>query len=155
MKGLIQRVSRASVSIDGCMVGAIDAGILLFLAIEAADTDDSAQRLLDRVIRYRIFPDEQGRMNRSLVDCGYDLLVVSQFTLAAGTHKGLRPSFSGGADPALGLQLYERFLDKARERLAELNAGRPNAMTLASGRFGADMQVSLINDGPVTFLLNV
>lgn len=155
MRGLIQRVSRASVSVDDRVVGAIEAGILLFIAVESADTEDTARRMLERVIRYRIFPDEQGRMNRSLVDCGGDLLVVSQFTLAADTRKGLRPSFSGAADPGMSRRLYDRFLDIARERLNVLNAGQSIAMQLASGQFGADMQVSLINDGPVTFWLDL
>lgn len=155
MRGLIQRVTRASVSVDDCVVGAIDAGILLFVAVESSDSEDTARRMLERVIRYRIFPDDQGRMNRSLVDCGGDLLVVSQFTLAADTRKGLRPSFSGAADPNMSRRLYDRFLEIALDRLNALNAEQSIAMQLASGQFGADMQVSLVNDGPVTFWLEL
>lgn len=143
MKGLIQRVTRASVSIDGEVVGAIGPGLLLLLGIERQDSPATAERLLDKVLSYRVFADDQGKMNRSLRDVQGGLLVVSQFTLVADTRKGLRPGFSNGAPPERGKELYEVFLNLARER----------HRTVASGRFGADMKVELINDGPVTFLL--
>ncbi len=145
MKGLIQRVSRAAVEVDGQTIGAIDQGILLLLGVEKTDTTNVADKLLHKVINYRIFSDEAGKMNRSLLDVGGGLLVVSQFTLVAHTSKGLRPSFSSGAAPELGEQLYQYFIDAARSELQQV----------ACGRFGADMQVSLLNDGPVTFLMEV
>lgn len=145
MRGLIQRVSSASVSVRGEVVGAIDAGILLLLGVQQGDDEATSCRLLDKVLAYRIFADDAGRMNRSLAETGGGLLVVSQFTLAADTRKGLRPSFSSAETPARAQQLYEGFLAAARER----------HKMVASGCFGADMQVSLINDGPVTFLLEV
>lgn len=143
MKALIQRVSQAQVEVAGKVVGAIDRGLLVLLGVERDDDEARAERLLDRLLRYRVFADEAGRMNRSLTDIGGGLLVVSQFTLVADTRSGLRPSFSSGAPPALGEALYEHLVARARERHPQV----------ACGRFGADMQVSLVNDGPVTFLL--
>lgn len=143
MKVLIQRVSEARVTVDDETVGAIDAGLLLFLGAEKHDETDAPSRLARRVLGYRVFPDAEGRMNRNVVDAGGGILVVPQFTLAADTRKGTRPSFSSAAPPERGEQLYEQFLNAVRE------AG----VTPATGRFGADMQVRLINDGPVTFLL--
>ena len=145
MKGLIQRVSHASVVVDDEVVGEIDNGILLLLGIEKEDSEEKADKLLDKVLRYRIFPDDNGKMNLSLADTGGGLLVVSQFTLVADTRKGLRPSFSSGASPALGEELYDYFVEAA-------GAKHPK---VACGRFGADMKVSLLNDGPVTFMLDV
>ena len=146
MKGLIQRVSHAKVIVDGVTVGEIDGGILLLLGVEKDDTPKQANKLLEKVLKYRIFSDDDGKMNRSLTDIGGGLLIVSQFTLVADTRKGLRPGFSSGASPALGERLYETFVAQARA----LHIG-----TVATGQFGADMKVSLLNDGPVTFMLDV
>lgn len=143
MKGLIQRVTRASVSIDNETVGQIENGLLLLLGVEREDTQAQVEKLLHKVLNYRIFSDENGKMNLSLADTGGGLLVVSQFTLVADTRKGMRPGFSHGASPELGNQLYESFVESAR-RLHS---------TVETGRFGADMQIELVNDGPVTFML--
>ncbi len=143
MRGLIQRVSEASVSVDGDVVGEVGAGILLLLGVHKGDSEAQAQRLLEKVLAYRIFPDAGGRMNLSLSETGGGLLVVSQFTLAAETKKGLRPSFDPAELPARAQALYDFFLGEARTR-------HP---VVACGRFGADMKVRLVNDGPVTFLL--
>lgn len=145
MLGLIQRVSSASVSIENRPQGNIDQGILLLLGIEKNDDQDNADQLLKKILNYRIFNDELGKMNLSLNDIGGDLLVVSQFTLAADTKKGMRPSFSSAAPPEPAEALYDYFLKQAQIECQ----GR-----VASGEFGADMQVSLCNDGPVTFLLS-
>lgn len=144
MIGLIQRVSEASVVVEGKEVGAIRTGLLLFLGISRGDSQADVDKLLDKVLRYRVFPDEEGRMNRSLLDINGELLVISQFTLAADTKKGTRPGFSSAAAPADAELLYDYFRTQAAERV-----------TTASGVFGADMKVSLINDGPVTFSLEV
>jgi D-tyrosyl-tRNA(Tyr) deacylase len=141
---LIQRVLEASVRVDGEVVGRIGQGLLAFVAVEPGDDDAIARRLVDRAVAYRVFDDEAGRMNLSLADTGGELLLVSQFTLAADTRKGLRPSFTTAAPPELGRELFERVVAHAREALP----GR-----IATGRFGADMKVSLVNDGPVTFWL--
>ncbi len=145
MIGLLQRVSGASVAADGAVVGAIGPGILLLLGVQRGDTEREADRLLERVLSYRIFDDAEGRMNVSLLDGGGALLVISQFTLAAETRKGTRPGFSTAAMPADGERLYEHFVAAARQRVG----------SVATGRFGARMQVSLTNDGPVTFWLEV
>lgn len=145
MRGLIQRVSEASVVVEGETVARIGPGILLLLGVEKGDSEEQARRLLDKVLAYRIFPDGESRMNLSLRDMGGGLLVVSQFTLAADTQKGLRPSFSSAETPARAQEVYEYFLQAARSSHAEV----------AAGRFGADMKVGLVNDGPVTFLLQV
>ena len=153
MIGLIQRVSAASVRIVGETgeetVGSIGRGVLLLLGVQKGDDERTAARLLERVLGYRIFPDEQGRMNRSLTDVRGGLLVVSQFTLAADTRSGMRAGFSTAAVPAEGERLYDHFVDLAR------TTARAAGLPLATGRFGADMQVSLTNDGPVTFWLEV
>ena len=143
MIGLIQRVSTASVSVDDITIGKIDQGILLLLGVEKNDDEKIAQRLVDRVLGYRIFEDKTGRMNLSLKDIQGELLVISQFTLPANTRKGTRPSFTPAAEPVLGKQLYEFFITQAKLSM----------QTVQSGEFGADMQVSLINNGPVTFWL--
>ncbi|SHF26045.1 D-tyrosyl-tRNA(Tyr) deacylase [Microbulbifer donghaiensis] len=143
MKGLIQRVSHARVDVNGESVGAIDRGLLLLLGVEAQDNRDSADKLLHKVLHYRVFGDEQGRMNLNVQQAGGALLVVSQFTLVADTARGLRPSFSRGATPQQAEELYDYFVERARAQFAPV----------ASGVFAADMQVSLSNDGPVTFLL--
>ena len=143
MKALIQRVSQAAVTVDSEEIGRIGAGILLLLGVEKSDDAAAVDKLLQRVLNYRIFPDAAGKMNLSLRDSGGGLLVVSQFTLVADTRKGLRPSFSSGALPQDGERLYDLFVQQAR-------AAWP---TVATGKFGADMQVALVNDGPVTFWL--
>lgn len=145
MKALIQRVSEARVRIDGAVVGEIGQGLLLLLGVERADDHARADRLLDKVLAYRVFADEQGKMNRSLTDIAGGLLVVSQFTLAADTRKGLRPGFSSAAAPEQAQSLYDYLLARAADR----------GVLVQSGRFAADMQVELINDGPVTFMLEV
>lgn len=145
MIALIQRVQRASVSVDQQVVGEIGAGLLVLLGVEKGDDNARAERLAERVLGYRIFSDEQGKMNLSLRQTGGSVLVVSQFTLAADTQKGMRPSFSGGAEPAEAERLYEYFSHCCRQQ----------AITTANGCFAADMQVSLVNDGPVTFWLQV
>lgn len=143
MKAMIQRVRAARVEVAGEVVGAIDQGLLALVGVEPHDTPASADKLLHKLLNYRVFADADGKMNRSLTDVDGGLLLVSQFTLAADTKSGLRPSFSTAAPPALGEQLFDDLLAKARARHGQV----------ASGRFGADMQVHLINDGPVTFLL--
>lgn len=143
MKGLIQRVSSASVVVDGNCVGEINQGILLLLGVEKEDDRTKADKLLDKVINYRIFSDESDKMNLSLKDIEGELLVVSQFTLVAETSKGKRPGFSKGAPPALGEELYNYFVQSAIK----------TNVKVATGQFGADMKVSLTNDGPVTFWL--
>lgn len=145
MKGLIQRVSHASVTVDDNITGRINSGILLLLGVEKGDSEASADKLLQKVLSYRIFADADGKMNLSLTETGGGLLVVSQFTLVADTRKGLRPGFSSGASPAEGERLYNYFVERAK--LIHT--------TVATGRFGADMKVELLNDGPVTFLLEV
>ena len=143
MLGLVQRVNKALVEVDGKTVGAIGKGILLLLGIEKNDSEKSADKLLDKLLAYRIFADEQGKMNCSVQQINGGVLVVSQFTLAADTRKGLRPSFSSAATPALAQQLYDYFVARLRERHPEV----------ATGIFAANMQVGLVNDGPVTFML--
>lgn len=143
MIGLIQRAGSASVVIEGQTVAKIDRGIALLLGVEKTDERSNADRLLQRILNYRIFSDQQGRMNCSLLDMGYELLIVPQFTLPADTRKGNRPGFSPAAPPELGRELFQYFCDEAEQKLGQLNCGI----------FGADMKVHLINDGPVTFWL--
>lgn len=145
MKGLLQRVRGARVEVAGEIVGAVDQGLLVLVAVEPGDTRAHADKLLHKLLNYRVFSDEQGKMNRSLKDIGGGLLLVSQFTLAADTQNGLRPSFSTAAPPALGAELFDYLLTQARALHGHV----------ASGEFGADMQVHLVNDGPVTFLLQI
>lgn len=142
---VIQRVSHAEVRVEGQVVGQIDRGLLALVAIEKGDTDNEAQRLADRLLGYRLFSDAEGKMNLSVQDIQGGVLLVSQFTLAADTRKGMRPSFTPAADPATGRQLFDRLVEYVRERHG----------TVATGQFGADMQVALINDGPVTFTLRI
>ena len=144
MIALIQRVAEARVSVGGETVGAIGMGILALVGVERADGDAQAGRLAERVVGYRIFPDEAGRMNRSLVEIGGELLAVPQFTLVADTQKGSRPSFSSGASPEEGARLFDRFVALAGQQAP-----------VKTGRFAAHMRVSLVNDGPVTFWLQV
>ena len=143
MLALIQRVTHARVSVDGEVVGAIGAGLLALVAVEPGDGAAQVERTCERLLGYRIFDDDQGRMNRSLADTGGGLLLVSQFTLAADTRKGMRPGFSTAADPAEGLRWFQRLVESARAR-------HP---IVATGRYGAHMRVELVNDGPATFLL--
>jgi len=142
---VIQRTTRASVTVAGECIAAIDRGVLALVAVERGDGLHQATRLAERLLAYRIFPDQDGKMNRSLGDIGGELLLVPQFTLAADTAKGMRPSFTPAADPPLGEALFTTLVDECRRRLSSL--------LVAQGRFGADMQVSLVNDGPVTFIL--
>lgn len=144
MIGLIQRVKSASVDVDGKTIGAINSGILILLGVERDDDEAKAKRLAERIIQYRIFEDDQGKMNKNVQQIQGSLLVVSQFTLVADTQKGTRPGFSKGASPALGEELYDYFVEKSTTMIHT-----------QTGRFGADMQVSLQNDGPVTFMLEV
>ncbi|GGZ76523.1 D-aminoacyl-tRNA deacylase [Ignatzschineria indica] len=148
MKLLLQRVKEASVTVGGEVVGAIDQGLLLFVGIEPFDSEEIVKKGIERAMKYRIFSDDAGKMNLSLIDRGGDLLLVSQFTLAADTDRGLRPSFTSAAAPALGEALFDYAVSVARSLMEKSGAGQ-----VATGRFGADMQVALINDGPVTFLL--
>ncbi len=143
MKGLIQRVCHASVTSEGDELGRIDQGLLLLVGIEKQDTLDNVTQMTKKVAGYRVFADAEGRMNSSVVDVQGSLLVVSQFTLAAATRKGRRPSFSSAAPPAQAEPLYLALIERLRS----------TGLTVQTGRFGADMQVSLCNDGPVTFLL--
>ena len=145
MKALLQRVGSARVDIAGRTVGAIEAGLLVLLCAEQGDTDALADRLLAKILKLRIFADDAGKMNRSLQDVGGGLLVVSQFTLAADVSGGNRPSFTQAAAPGEGRRLYAYFVDRARE-------AHP---VVATGEFGADMQVRLVNDGPVTIPLQM
>jgi len=144
MIGLLQRVTDAQVSVHGSVVGRIGAGLLVLLAVEPADTEAQADRLVERLVGYRVFEDAEERMNLSLADTGGGLLLVPQFTLAANTGKGMRPSFTGAAPPELGQRLFDYAVSRARSLLGD---------RVATGRFGAHMQVSLTNDGPVTFWL--
>ncbi|HTA65350.1 MAG TPA: D-aminoacyl-tRNA deacylase [Xanthomonadaceae bacterium] len=143
MLTLIQRVTRAEVRVDGESVGMIGPGLLALVAVEPGDGELQAQRICERLLGYRIFDDFEGRMNRSLADTGGGLLLVSQFTLAADTRKGMRPGFSTAAVPEEGLRWFNRLVEIAQAR-------HP---LVATGRYGAHMQVELVNDGPATFLL--
>jgi D-tyrosyl-tRNA(Tyr) deacylase len=145
MIALLQRVSHASVSVSGSEIARIGAGLLVLVGVERGDTNDQADRLLTRLLAYRVFPDAVGKMNLDLRQHGGGLLLVPQFTLAADTSRGNRPGFSTAASPALGQQLFDYFVGQARQQL-------PATVT---GQFGAHMQVSLCNDGPVTFWLQV
>ncbi len=143
MIALIQRVSQAEVRVRTQVTGAIHRGVLAFIGVQREDTESDADRLLERVLTYRIFPDDLGRMNLDVRAIGAGLLLVSQFTLAADTHSGTRPGFSTAASPERARQLFDYLVTQAR-------AAHPQ---VATGEFGADMQVSLVNDGPVTFWL--
>ena len=141
---LLQRVASARVEVAGDTVGAIGRGILVLVGVQPADDDETARRFTERLLDYRVFADADGKMNRSTRDIGGGLLLVPQFTLAADTRKGRRPSFTSAAPPAHGERIFRAMLDYAGE------VHRP----VAGGRFGADMQVHLVNDGPVTFILD-
>lgn len=143
MIGLLQRVRSARVEVGSRNVGAIERGLLVFVGVEQGDNESRADRLLERLLGYRVFPDSDGRMNLSVRDIVGGLLLVPQFTLAADTEKGMRPSFTPAAAPVEGQRLFEYLVDRARTQYA----------SVAAGIFGADMQVTLTNDGPVTFWL--
>ena len=143
MIGLLQRVTGASVRVDNEIIGEIDRGLLVFVAVHRDDQESDVARLAERILTYRVFPDAADRMNLSLVDEGLGLLLVPQFTLAADTRKGTRASFTRAAKPALGEAYFEQLVATCKIRLG----------TVATGRFGANMQVNLTNDGPVTFWL--
>lgn len=143
MIGLLQRVTEARVTVAAETVGAIGRGLLVLVGVERGDSEAQAERLLERLLGYRVFPDSEGRMNLSVRDIGGGLLLVPQFTLPADTRKGMRPSFTPAASPEEGERLFGHLVSRARALHANV----------ASGRFGADMQVSLTNDGPVTFWL--
>jgi len=145
MIGLLQRVSSAQVSINNQIVARIGTGLLVLVGIEKCDTQQQADRLLDRILGYRVFPDKEDKMNLSLAELNHGLLLVPQFTLSADTKKGMRPSFSSAAAPELGEKLFEYLVSCARQKHTIVD----------SGRFGADMQVSLTNNGPVTFWLQI
>lgn len=145
MIALIQRVSHASVDVNQQTIGAIDKGLLIFLAIEKNDTEAKAKRLAERVAGYRVFNDENDKMNLNVEQVGGDILVISQFTLAADTTRGMRPGFSDAAEPSKSLHLYQYFYQHLRQL----------GFTAPTGEFGADMKVSLLNDGPVTFTLTI
>ena len=144
MIALIQRVKQASVSVDNQIIGQIDQGLLVLLGIEQGDNEQKAIRLREKVLGYRIFSDDNGKMNLNVQQINGKLLVVSQFTLAADTQKGMRPSFTKGASPAMANELYQFFVKQCQQHIET-----------QTGQFAADMQVALINDGPVTFWLQV
>lgn len=145
MIALLQRVSEASVHVNGKLIGEIEKGILALVGVQRGDAESQADRLLERVLAYRIFPDAQDRMNLNLRQAGGQLLLVPQFTLAADTNSGNRPSFTPAAPPAEGARLFDYFAGQARTTLG----------VVETGEFGADMKVRLLNDGPVTFWLEV
>lgn len=143
--GLLQRVDKAQVTVTGQVVGAIDVGLMVLVGVERGDSEATVQRLLERLLGYRVFADSEGRMNRSLHDVGGGLLLVPQFTLPADTRKGMRPSFSPAAVPEVGERLFNTLVNLARQTYSPV----------AAGCFGAEMKVALVNDGPVTFWLRV
>lgn len=143
MKALLQRVTKASVKVGRSNVGAIGPGVLVLLGVDQEDTRESVDSLAEKTLNYRIFPDSDGKMNLNVQEAGGEVLVVSQFTLSADTRKGLRPSFSSAAPPLQAEMLYMAYAEAIKEKLGNVQ----------TGQFGADMKVSLINDGPVTFLL--
>ncbi len=141
----MQRVDEASVTVDGEIVGAIGAGLLVLLGLDRNDNEGLLDRMIDKLLAYRLFADGAGRMNRSLLDTGGGILIVSQFTLSADTQRGLRPSFTSALPPVEAEELYDEFMRRLRESHAPV----------AAGQFGADMRVACINNGPVTFMLEV
>ena len=145
MIALLQRVTEASVVVDDQQIGLISKGLLVLLGVERGDNENSAQRLLEKILKFRVFADDDDKMNLSLSDIKGDLLIVPQFTLAANTQKGLRPSFSSAATPDEGSRLYNHVVELAKKSTCKIE----------TGKFGADMKVSLVNDGPVTFWLQV
>jgi D-aminoacyl-tRNA deacylase len=145
MRALIQRVSSASVTVDGQVIGQIEQGLVVLLGVGEEDGSEQARKLADKLSRLRVFDDQQGRMDRSLLDLGAAALCISQFTLYGDTHKGLRPSFTAAAEPARAERLYEEFCRALEDR----------GVPVERGRFGARMSVALVNEGPVTLLLEI
>ncbi len=145
MLALLQRVKHANVVVHDKKIADIGKGLLVFAAVEPEDTVDKATRLIEKILKYRIFDDANGKMNLSIQDVAGELLLVSQFTLAVDTKKGLRPSFTTAAAPEIAEKLFDKFIELAKEKY--------DKNKIATGEFGADMQVSLCNDGPVTFFL--
>lgn len=145
MIGLLQRVTRASVAVDGQCIAAIGPGLMVLLGVEKNDTHEQAERLVKKLLGYRVFADDEGKMNLSVLDVAGEVLLVPQFTLAADTGKGMRPGFSAAASPAHGADLFALVVDIMRQQMPQVQ----------TGQFGADMAVELINDGPVTFWLQV
>ena len=145
MLSLLQRVQMANVCVNNQMIASIEDGILAFIAFEPADSDNKLQKMAKKILNYRIFPDHNDKMNKNIMDMSYELLVVPQFTLAANTKSGNRPSFSSAADPIMSKDLFSLFLSMLTQEYPKIHAGQ----------FQANMQVSLINDGPVTFFLKV
>ena len=145
MIGLLQRVSEARATVNGKVIGEVDKGLLVLVCAQREDTEENAEKLAKKILAYRIFEDENGKMNKSISDVGGELLVVSQFTLAADTSRGLRPSFTPAAAPDVGERLYEHFVSAVRQ----------SPLKVETGEFGAHMQVGLVNDGPVTIWLEV
>ena len=145
MIGLLQRVSEAGVTVEGETIGAINKGLLVLVCAQKEDTEENVEKLAKKVLGYRIFEDENGKMNKSVTDVNGELLIVSQFTLAADTSRGLRPSFTPAAAPDVGLRLYEAFAKLIRQ----------SGLKVQTGEFGAHMKVGLVNDGPVTIWLEV
>lgn len=145
MIGLLQRVSHASVTVAGATIAEIGPGLLVFIGIEKTDTHTHAERLIERLLTYRVFADQHGKMNHSVIESHGSMLLVPQFTLVADTQKGTRPSFSCAAPPDLGLELFQYCVAHAKQRYTNI----------ATGQFAADMQVALVNDGPATFWLQV
>ena len=143
MIGLLQRVKNASVTVNEQVIGAVKQGLLVLVCAEKGDSAEQCEKLAKKVLAYRIFEDQNGKMNKSVSDIGGEILIVSQLTLAADTAKGLRPSFTPAADPESGKRLYEHFIEKIKE----------SGLKTETGQFGANMQVALINDGPVTIWL--
>lgn len=142
---LLQRITSASVVIDNATVAKVEAGMLVFVAVQKQDTESTAEKMQQRILAYRIFADQQNKMNKNICEVNGDILVVPQFTLAANTTKGLRPNFSSAATPDQGKRLFDYFLHKLKAEYARVS----------SGKFAADMQVHLVNDGPVTFWLEL
>ena len=145
MKALIQRVTEASVTVDNKIIGEINQGLLVLLGIEKQDDEITVDKMVERLLAYRVFSDTDGKINLSVTDVNGSLLVVSQFTLAADTKKGLRPGFSSAAKPDVAKKCYELLVEKIRQK----------SITVATGKFSADMKVALVNDGPMTFLLEM
>ena len=143
MKALIQRVTEASVTVDHQVIGEINQGLLVLLGVEKHDDEATVDKMVDRLLAYRVFSDAAGKINLSVTDIDGSLLFVSQFTLAADTKKGLRPGFSLAAKPDIAEKLYQLLVEKIRQK----------SITVATGKFGGDMKVALVNDGPMTFLL--
>ena len=145
MKALIQRVKKSSVKVDNKIIGEINNGILTFLGVEKGDTIEQVEKLAKKIANLRIFPDENGKMNRSILDIRGEMLIVSQFTLCGDCKKGTRPSFDKSAPPEIAEDLYENFIDEVKKQ----------GISVQTGKFGAMMDVALINDGPVTFWLEI